>query len=197
MFSHCHSLGLHQSAHNPPACCVDCGTYIDSVPREIYNVLEATRSASSNRDEELANRVLNETAITKRQLDFATRMMLEQVSRLSDEICEQPAMVQLFLDCVDRATEPSTAFASFRERSVHFNDNQSLNLRVVNPFEDDGVWAIIDEGCNRCCHGEVWRQNAEAKMKVLGLYPIWLHRKVTFNCVGTSTTSGTLQIPMA
>ena len=65
-------------------------------------------------------------------------------------------MVQLFLDCVDRPTEPSTAFASFRERPMHFNDDQSLNLRVVNPIEDDGVWAIIDEGCNKCCHGEVW-----------------------------------------
>ena len=40
--------------------------------------------------------------------------------------------------------------------------------------------------------------NAEAKMKVLGLHPIWLHRKATtFNGVGTSTTSGKLKIPMA
>ena len=35
-------------------------------------------------------------------------------------------------------------------------------------------------------------------MKVLGLHPIWLHRKATtFNGVGTSTTSGKLKIPMA
>ena len=32
--------------------CVDCGTYIDSVPREILNAIKATRSASSNRNEE-------------------------------------------------------------------------------------------------------------------------------------------------
>ena len=38
-------------------------------------------------------------------------------------------------------------------------------------------------------------KNAEAKMTVLG---IWLRRKATtFNCVGTSTTSGKLKIPMA
>ena len=30
--------------------CVDCGTSIDSVPRGVYNALEAARSASSNRD---------------------------------------------------------------------------------------------------------------------------------------------------
>ena len=56
-----------------------CGTHIDSVPREIYNALEATRSASSNRDEELAICVLKDATITKRQLDLATKLMLEQV----------------------------------------------------------------------------------------------------------------------
>ena len=35
-------------------------------------------------------------------------------------------------------------------------------------------------------------------MKVLGLHPMWMHRKATtFNGVGTSTTSGQLKIPMA
>ena len=57
---------------------------------------------------------------------------------------------------------------------------------------------FVDDGCNSCFHGEVWRQNAEAKMQVLGLHPIWMHRKATtFNGVGTSTTSGKLKIPMA
>ena len=36
-------------------------------------VLEATRSASSNYDKELANRVLKDTTITKRRIDLATR----------------------------------------------------------------------------------------------------------------------------
>ena len=53
---------------------------------------------------------------------------------------------QLFLDCVDRATEPSTAFASLREQPMHFNDNQTVSLRVVDPNEDDGVWAIYSRG---------------------------------------------------
>ena len=74
---------------------------------------------------------------------------------------------------------------------MHFKDNQTRNLRVVDPIADEGVWAIIDDGCNSCCHGEVWRQNAEAKMKALGFRSNWLHRKATtFNGVRTSTTSG-------
>ena len=74
-----------------------------------------------------------------------------------------------------------------------FNDDPTLSLRDVDPTADEGVWAIVDDGCNSCCHGEVWRQNAEATMKVLRLQPIWEHRKATtFNGVGTSTTSGQL-----
>ena len=72
-------------------------------------------------------------------------------------------MVQLFLDCVDRATASSTAFVSIREQLMHFKDNQTLNLRVGDKIADEGVWAIIDDGCNSCSHGEVWRQNAEKK----------------------------------
>ena len=185
------------NAHTRKTYCVDCGTYIDSVPREFYYVLEATRSASSNRNDELTNRVLKETTITKRQLDLATRMMLEQVSRLSDGDDERAAMVQFFLDC-DRVTETPTAFLSFRERPMHFDDNQTLSLRVVDPIADEGVWATIDDGCNSCCHGEVWRQNDEAKMKKLGLHPVWLHREATTsNGVETSTTSGKSKNPMA
>ena len=178
--------------------CVDCGTYSDSVPREIFNALEATRSASSNRNEELADWVSRDTTITKQQIDLATRMTLEQISRLLDGDYEQSMMFQLFLDCVDRATASSTAFVSFREQPTHFKDNRTLNLRVVDTIADEGVWAITDDGCNSCCHGEVWRQNAEGKMKFLGLHPIWLHRKATiFNGGGTSTTSGKLKIPLA
>ena len=192
--SHRHTDHKGSNAHTRKTYCVDCGTYIDLVPREIFNALEATRSVSSNRDEELANRVLKDTTITKQQLDLATRMMLEQVPRFSDG---DSMVIQHFLDCVDLATASSTPFVSLREKPMHFNDNQTLNLRVVDPIADVGVWAIIDDGCNSCCHGRVWRQNVEAKKKVLRLHPIWVHRTATTpNGVGTSTTSGKLNIPM-
>ena len=186
------------NTHTRKTYCVDCGTYIDFVPREIYNTLEVARSASSNRNEEHAGRVVKDTTITKRQLDLATRLMLEQVSRFADGDDEQTAMVQLFLDCVDRATVPSTGFVSFREQPMHFNDNKTLSLRVGDPNADESVWATIDDGCNTCCHGEVWRQIAEAKMKVLVFHLVWLHWKATtFNGIGTSTTDGKLKIIMA
>ena len=138
------------------------------------------------------------STLSRQQIDPATRMMLEQVSRLSDGDFEQSMMVQLFLNCVDRVTAPSTEFVSLREQPMHVKHNQTQKKREVDPITDEGVWAIKDDGCNSCSHGEVWRQNAEAKMKVLDLHPIWLHRRATtFNGVGTSTTSGKLNIPMA
>ena len=196
--SHRHMDHRGSNAHTRKTYCVDCRTFNDSVPREIFNALEATRSASSNRDEELADQVSKDTTITKQQIDLATRMMLEQVSRVSDGDYEQSMRVQLFLDCVDRATASSTACVSFGEQPMQIKDNQTLNLRVVDPIVHEGVWSIIDDGCNSCCHGEVWRQNAETKMKALGFHPFWLHRNATtFNSVGTSKTSGKLEIPMA
>ena len=110
------------NAHMRKTHCVDCGTYIDSVPREILNALEATRSASSNRSEELADWESRDTTITKKQIDLATRMMLEQVSRLSDGDYEQSMMVQLFpglcwscncvLNCICFLSRAAHAFQS-------------------------------------------------------------------------------------
>ena len=79
-------------------------------------------------------------------------------------------LVQLFLDCVDRASASSTEFVSFRDQPMHFKDNQTLNLRVVDPVADERAWAIKDDGCNSCCHFEVWRQIA-AKMKMKVFWP--------------------------
>ena len=168
-----------RNAHTRKTYCVDCGTNIDSVPREILNSLEATRPASSNRNEELAHRMTRNTTIMKQQIDLATRMMLEQISRLSDGDYVQSMVIPLFLVSVDRATASSTASVSFQEQPMHFKDDQTLNLRVVDRIGDEGVSAIIVDGCNSCCHGESWLHNAAAKMKVLRLQPIWIHRRAT------------------
>ena len=48
-----------------------------------------------------------------------------------------------FLDYVDRATESTTAFVSFRERPMHCDDDKTLSVRVVDPVADDGVWRLL------------------------------------------------------
>ena len=81
-------------------------------------MIEATRSTSQNRNNELADRASRDTTITKQQIDRATRMMMEQVSRLPDKDYEQWMMVQPFLDCIDRATASSTAFVPKKKPSI-------------------------------------------------------------------------------
>ena len=98
MFSSTHGPQVDQRTHAKDILCCLWKTYSDSVSREIFSALEATRSASSNSDEELADCVSKDTTITKQQIDLATRMMLEQVSRLSDGDYEQSMAIQLFLD---------------------------------------------------------------------------------------------------
>ena len=107
-----HTDHRESNVHTRKTHLVDRGTCIDSVPCKIYNVHKTTRSASSNRDGALAEHVLKDTTITKRQLAFAARMMLEQVSRLSEGDYTQSTMLQLSLDCVDRATEHSSQSVS-------------------------------------------------------------------------------------
>ena len=54
-------------------------------------------------------------------------------------------------------------------------DQQSLTLRAVDHIKD--------------CHGEMWRRNAESKMKIFGMRRVWVHRIwTTFSGDVTSTT---------
>ena len=126
--------------------------------------------------------------VPKRQTDLATIMMLEQASFSPNGDCEQSTILQLSLDCIDRAVESITGLVSIRVRSMHTEDNQTLSLRDVDPTAHDGVWAIIEDGCNGCSRNRACRQNTEAKMRVLGLHPILFHKKATItNGTGRDT----------
>ena len=118
-----HTDHRESNLHTKKVYRVDRGAYIDSPLRALHDAYKAARSASSNRDGGLADRVLKDTTITKRQLDLAARMMLEQVSLLSNGVFLQSTMPQRPLDCVDRAAESTTAFISIRHRPMHSEDN--------------------------------------------------------------------------
>ena len=77
-------------------------------------------------------------------------------------------------------------------------EQQATNLRVVDPLTDPGVWAIVDDACNTCVHGETWRKNAAVKWNALGTQPILNSTEGTsFRGIGRSETSGKWQIPFA
>ena len=81
----------------------------------------------------------------------------------------------------------------------HFHKEASpTHHRVVDPFEDEGVWAIVDDGCNSCTHSKEWRLNAEEKWKKLGFKCYMSDSKTTkFTGIGTSATTGKWKMPAA
>eukprot|EP00959_Pyramimonas_sp_CCMP1952_P386206 8094164-Pyramimonas_sp.AAC.1 len=56
-----------------------------------------------------------------------------------------------FATCVAEVADHSLVcfVAPAQNGSTEFSD--SLMLRAVDVFRDEGVWAIPDEGCNSCC----------------------------------------------
>ena len=80
----------------------------------------------------------------------------------------------MWLDCLDRAqqaatTSQPTAMMAWNTWNTwnawnawsEMPETQNTKLRVVDPLEDEGIDAIIDDACNSCCHGELWRENAD------------------------------------
>lgn len=52
---------------------------------------------------------------------------------------------------------------------------QQNNLRVVDPTQDERVWAIIDNACNSCRHGRSSREDADRQFEQSGFRLKWLH----------------------
>ena len=76
-------------------------------------------------------------------------------------------------------------------------DKNATNLRVVDPLTDPHVWAIVDEGCNSGCHGELWHKNALEKWKRMGYQSYLASSSVTsYKGVGMSKTSGKYRMPL-
>ena len=76
-------------------------------------------------------------------------------------------------------------------------EKQNNKLRVVDPFEDEGVWAIVDDGCNSCTHSDYWHNNAISKWEKLGFMSFLKHDRTTsFKGVGERVTTGVHKIPV-
>ena len=75
-------------------------------------------------------------------------------------------------------------------------DRGNTSLRVVDPYEDEGVWCIVDEGANSNTHGQLWLENAIAKWALKGVRPVLKDATPTsFTGVGTKASSGSYMLP--
>ena len=116
----------------------------------------------------------------------------------------------MFLDCADRAliiasavpmVQPTAMVVTTDKKALVatlHKDNCTTSLRVVDPYTDPGVWAIVDEGCNSCTHSDAWRENAEKKWNKLGFNSYLKSSAITkFSGVGTAPSSGKWKLPCA
>ena len=77
-------------------------------------------------------------------------------------------------------------------------DSGPADLPWVNIFEDEDVWAVLDEGCNSTCHGTRWAEDAEKKFNKKGWKCPWVHhRGKEYSGVGNETTIGKRNWPFA
>ena len=76
-------------------------------------------------------------------------------------------------------------------------DIQATTHRIVDPMTDEGVWVVVDEGANSCCHGDGWRRNAEDKIYKKGFRFDAVHHKPTqFRGIGNKSTKGLWTVPL-
>ena len=75
-------------------------------------------------------------------------------------------------------------------------DRGNTSLRVVDPYGDEGVWCIVDEGANSNTHGQLWLENAMAKWARKSVRPVLKDATPTsFTGVGTKASSGSYTLP--
>ncbi len=67
-------------------------------------------------------------------------------------------------------------------RQVLMKEIQATQLRIVDPYEDPHIWAVVDDGCNSSYHTRLWRDNAEKKFA-----------KLNFQCHFVSSETTTLK----
>ena len=203
--------------------CLDCGTYIDSVSQAVVKSIsedpDKTQVWVSTEERAMLDRVGEHDTIRRDEIVAAAQMMLIEAQQLDGGDYTLLSIGNMFIDCADRVLAdrkppaPSAPAASAaptvpaamtfsRERNalvatLH-KDRSTTSLRVVDPYADPHVWAIVDDGCNSCTHSDAWRINAEEKWKKLGFKCYVKDKKITtFSGVGSAPSTGKWEFPCA
>ena len=80
----------------------------------------------------------------------------------------------------------------------YHSEKGTTSMRVVDPYNDPGIWALVDEGANSNTHSEKWMENARAKWAKKGFRRMLKSSTATkFTGVGSKARSGKWTIPIA
>jgi hypothetical protein len=220
--------------------CLDCGTYIDSVTRDLAKELSDETPWRSKEEQVLLDSVSDHEHISREQAIEAAKLMVVECEQLAEGNYTMLSIANMFLDCGDRAITASdvrmTANKRVAQRSgldeeraayvftteqreklrgtikawwgLEYEDimpdkaipmmpeRGNTSLRIVDPYEDPGVWCIVDEGANSNTHGEEWLDNEKGKWAFKGVRPVLKDATSTsFTGVGTKASSGSYMLP--
>ncbi len=155
------------------------------------------------------DRVVDHSSISKNQILKAVDIMLDEARRLEDGDYTMISIGSMFIDCADRALviplavspqDQTAHVATFARKDAMLalhKECQATHLRVVDPYNDPHVWAVVDDGCNSCCHSTVWHTDARETWRKLGFQSYLISDKPTmFNGVGTRPTTGKYRLPL-
>ena len=206
--------------------CIDCGTYIDSVAQSLAK--DISSQPISIEEQGMLDRIGEHDTISREQIISAAELMLDESRRLEGGDYTLLSIGNMFIDCADRvlsvpaprpakkvptamvatATIGPTCLTMTRDdvcpsskqalvAAVH-EDKCTRKLRVVDPYTDPHVWAIVDDGCNSCTHSDAWMQNAREKWAKLGFTPFLRDSTSTnFTGVGSAPSTGKWKMPAA
>ena len=148
--------------------CRDCGVYTDVISRGLHQSLERVRQtlATASYDEtQVLGKAMTTTPISAEVIKKASAFLNQDVAALEPGMYKVSDTVNMWLDCLDRAQQAATASQPTAMMAWEawnawneMPETQNTKLRVVDPLEDEGIYAIIDDACNSCCHGELWRE---------------------------------------
>ena len=181
--------------------CLDCGKTI-AKPRAEAMIAEKVASkvaASSAPLVQVTGKVAAEKLISAGTATDVLNVFVAQAKQLigSSDSVTTTQLHNLLADSVIACTTAksaaesatsamgSTAFMAMTSPDEYSSDGK----RLVDPYEDEGIWAIPDGGCNASCHSVKWRENADAKLRADGYTTHWYHQKQkTFRGLGKNTT---------
>ena len=98
------------------------------------------------------------------KLLVAVNMFLACAARAIALPTDREHVAMVFAKCACSGAREHVALVAGDKKPPKMHEEQgTTKLRIVDPFADEGVWAIVDDGCNSCTHSTAWRKNAQEK----------------------------------
>ena len=176
---HLHTDKRGSSAKVSRVFCLQCGTFVDEMPREEANRrkgvaedVKSLQSAAFDVTESVVRHELEGTLLNA----FEAATILDQfkceceMELTNHECIRAGTMFDILRNAIEGAREEREGPQghALMALSPMEDELECGDLPVVDVLRDDHVWAVLDEGCNSTICGQVWLKNASEKFHSIG-----------------------------